>query len=75
MTSGKVYIVGAGPGDPELITIKGKRAIEEGDIIFFDRLINKELLSYAKYDAELVFCGKMPNYHALQQETINHLLA
>lgn len=75
MTLGKVYIVGAGPGDPELITIKGKRAIEEADIIFYDRLINRQLLSYAKRDAELIYCGKMPNYHALQQDTINHLLA
>lgn len=75
MSLGKVYIVGAGPGDPELITLKAKRAIEEADIIFYDRLINQQLLSYAKREAELVYCGKMPNYHALRQESINHLLA
>lgn len=74
MTLGKVYIVGAGPGDPELITIKGKRAIEEADIIFYDRLINDELLTYAKQEVELVYCGKTPNYHSMKQETINHLL-
>lgn len=74
MHIGKVYIVGAGPGDPELITVKGKRAIQEADIIFYDRLINDQLLAFAKPETELVFCGKKPNYHAIRQETINHLL-
>lgn len=71
---GKVYLVGAGPGDPELITVKGVKCIREADIILYDRLVNNELLGYAKADAELIFCGKMPNSHVLQQETINHLL-
>lgn len=75
MRRGKVYIVGAGPGDPELITMKGVRTIREADIIFYDRLINKELLDYAKEGAKLVYCGKQPNHHALGQETINRLLA
>lgn len=74
MSLGKVYIVGAGPGDPELITLKGKRAIEAADIIFYDRLINKQLLSYAKPDAELIYCGKRPNHHAIKQEVLNRLL-
>jgi|SRR5690625_838222 len=74
LNKGKVYIVGAGPGDIDLITIKGKRAIEEADIIFYDRLINQQLLTYAKEDVELVFCGKKPNYVAVSQETINKLL-
>lgn len=69
-----MYIVGAGPGDVELITVKGKRAIEEADIIFYDRLINDELLTYAKENAELVFCGKKPNYVAISQATLNKLL-
>lgn len=71
---GKVYIVGAGPGDAELITLKGKRAIVEADIIFYDRLINKDLLAFAKDEAELVYCGKKPNYHAIEQDTLNKLL-
>ena len=54
---GKVYIVGAGPGDVDLITIKGLRCIECADVILYDRLINKELLAYAKKDAKLIFCG------------------
>lgn len=45
---GKVYIVGAGPGDPELITIKAMKAIQKADVILYDRLVNKELLAYAK---------------------------
>lgn len=71
---GKVWLVGAGPGDPELITVKGLRAIQEADVILYDRLINEELLKYAKPEAELIFCGKLPNYHHLQQETINYFL-
>ncbi|WP_338754497.1 uroporphyrinogen-III C-methyltransferase [Bacillus sp. FJAT-52991] len=71
---GKVWLVGAGPGDPDLITVKGLRALQEADVILYDRLINEELLQYAKEGAELIFCGKLPNHHHLQQETINHLL-
>ena len=71
---GKVYLVGAGPGDPELITVKGLTCIQKADVILYDRLINEELLSYAKKDAELIFCGKLPGYHTMQQETINHFL-
>ncbi|MDC3417600.1 uroporphyrinogen-III C-methyltransferase [Aquibacillus salsiterrae] len=71
---GKVYLVGAGPGDPELLTIKGLRAIKEADVILFDRLVNGELLGYAKQDAELIYCGKQPGRHALIQEEINAML-
>lgn len=70
----KVYLVGAGPGDPDLITVKGLKAIKEADVIFYDRLVNIELLSYASPKAELIYCGKLPDSHTLQQETINHLL-
>lgn len=71
---GKAYIVGAGPGDVDLITVKGLKCIQEADVILYDRLINKELLSYAKPGAELIYCGKLPSYHAMIQETINHFL-
>lgn len=70
----KVYIVGAGPGDADLITVKGARCIQESDVILYDRLVNKELLDYAKPGADLIYCGKLPNYHTMQQETINHFL-
>ncbi|HZG59457.1 MAG TPA: uroporphyrinogen-III C-methyltransferase [Anoxybacillus sp.] len=71
---GKVYLVGAGPGDPELITVKGLRCIQEADVILYDRLINDQLLSYAKPEADLIYCGKLPNYHTMKQETINYFL-
>lgn len=71
---GKVYLVGAGPGDPDLITVKGMKCIQKADVILYDRLINKELLEHARPDAELIYCGKLPNYHKMQQETINHFL-
>ncbi|MFY0518264.1 uroporphyrinogen-III C-methyltransferase [Lysinibacillus sp. UGB7] len=70
----KVHIVGAGPGDVDLITVKGLRCIETADVILYDRLINKELLTYAKKDAKLIFCGKLPNQHAMIQEQINRSL-
>ena len=68
---GKVYIVGAGPGDEELITLKGLRCIKEADVILYDRLLNQDLLSYAKPNAKLIFCGKLPNRHAMIQDNIN----
>ncbi|WP_181347329.1 uroporphyrinogen-III C-methyltransferase [Thalassobacillus sp. CUG 92003] len=70
----KVYIVGAGPGDVDLITVKGLKSIQKADVILYDRLVNKALLEEAKEDVELVYCGKSPDHHALNQETINGLL-
>ena len=61
-------------GDPDLITVKALKCIKKADVILYDRLVNEELLGYAKEGAELIFCGKLPNFHILQQETINHLL-
>ncbi|WP_028400401.1 uroporphyrinogen-III C-methyltransferase [Ectobacillus panaciterrae] len=71
---GKVYIVGAGPGDPDLISVKGLKCIQQADVILYDRLVNKELLEHAKPNADLIYCGKLPNYHTMQQETINAFL-
>lgn len=70
----KVYIVGAGPGDLDLITVKGLKAVQQADVILYDRLINKELLDEAKEAAELVYCGKSPDNHVLKQHDINDLL-
>ncbi|MDR4946948.1 uroporphyrinogen-III C-methyltransferase [Neobacillus cucumis] len=72
--AGKVYLVGAGPGDPDLITVKGLRCLQEADVILYDRLVNSELLRFAKKGAQLVYCGKLPHYHTMKQETINHFL-
>ncbi|RCW65860.1 uroporphyrinogen-III C-methyltransferase [Saliterribacillus persicus] len=71
---GKVYLVGAGPGDYDLITLKGLKAIQEADVILYDRLINQQLLEEAKENASLIFCGKSPDNHSLTQEAINELL-
>jgi uroporphyrin-III C-methyltransferase len=71
---GKVYLVGAGPGDPDLITVKGMRCLQQADVILYDRLVNPELLQHAKEGAQLVYCGKLPHYHTMKQETINHFL-
>ncbi|MFK3958423.1 uroporphyrinogen-III C-methyltransferase [Pseudalkalibacillus hwajinpoensis] len=71
---GKVYLVGAGPGDIDLITVKGVKCIGQADVILYDRLINKDLLDYAKEGVELIYCGKLPDYHTLKQETINRFL-
>lgn len=70
----KVYIVGAGPGDLDLITVKGLRAVQQADVILYDRLVNKELLNEAKEQAELIYCGKSPDNHSFSQESINELL-
>ncbi|MGE6631339.1 uroporphyrinogen-III C-methyltransferase [Bacillus sp. NPDC077027] len=68
---GKVYIVGAGPGDPELITLKALKAIQQADVILYDRLVNQDILAHAKHDAQLIYCGKLPNHHTMRQEAIN----
>lgn len=68
---GKVYIMGAGPGDAELLTLKGKRAIEEADCIVYDRLINNRILNYAKKDAEMIYLGKGNCEGGVIQDKIN----
>jgi uroporphyrin-III C-methyltransferase len=74
MSKGKVYLVGAGPGDPKLITVYGLECIQKADVIVYDRLISKELLEHAKQDAELIYCGKLPGKHELIQEQIHETL-
>lgn len=71
---GKVYLIGAGPGDAELITVKGLRCLRQADVVLYDRLISQELLAEARPDAALVFVGKEPGCHALPQDKINQLL-
>ncbi|UOQ85379.1 uroporphyrinogen-III C-methyltransferase [Gracilibacillus salinarum] len=71
---GKVYLVGAGPGDPDLITVKALKAIQQADVILYDRLVNPQILQEAKKEADLIYCGKLPKLHLMKQDTINHLL-
>lgn len=71
---GKVAIVGAGPGDPKLITVKGLEMLRRGDVVIYDRLVSKRLLKEAKPGAELIFAGKATGVKALRQEEINELM-
>lgn len=72
--TGKVYLVGAGPGDPKLITVKGVEALRQANVVVYDRLANPALLAYAPEQAERIYCGKLPDNHTMRQETINQLL-
>lgn len=70
----KLTVVGAGPGDPDLITLKAIKAIASADVIMYDALVNKELLQYASKKAELIFVGKRKGCYAYQQNQINELI-
>ncbi|MBI4906631.1 MAG: uroporphyrinogen-III C-methyltransferase [Acidobacteria bacterium] len=70
----KVYLVGAGPGDPELLTLKGRRVLEQADCVLYDNLANPELLAFAPGAAERIYVGKKRSDHALSQEEICTLL-
>jgi len=72
--SGKVYLVGAGPGDPELITVKGMRCIAEADVIVYDYLAAKALLDHARPQCQLIYVGKKGGDHTLPQTDINQLI-
>lgn len=74
MELGKVFLVGAGPGDVRLITVKGLEAIKQAEVILYDRLANPKLLEFASAECELIYCGKLPDRHILRQENINDLL-
>ncbi|MFC5529295.1 uroporphyrinogen-III C-methyltransferase [Cohnella yongneupensis] len=74
MTTGKVYLVGAGPGDPKLITIRGLEALQRSEVVVFDRLAGPQLLNHARPDAERIYVGKLPDRHTMKQEEINQLL-
>jgi len=69
-----VYLVGAGPGDPGLVTVKGLELIKKADCIIYDRLSSPELLGYAGMDCERIYVGKADRHHTLPQEQINELL-
>ena len=72
---GKVYLVGAGPGDPELITVKGLECIKQADVIIYDYLASPVLLNYASKQAEIIYVGKKGGDHTLSQDGINSLIA
>jgi len=72
--AGKVFLVGAGPGDPELLTRKGARILACADTVVFDHLVSDDVLDLASAAAERVYVGKQPGHHELPQEQINRLL-
>ncbi|MBL3656629.1 uroporphyrinogen-III C-methyltransferase [Fulvivirga sediminis] len=72
--SGRLTLVGAGPGDPELITIKGAKAIASAEVILYDALVNKELLKYAVTSSQKIYVGKRSGKHSSTQDEINQLI-
>jgi uroporphyrinogen III methyltransferase/synthase len=74
MSDGICFLVGAGPGDPLLLTLKGRQCIERGDVIVYDYLCNPALLKWGRPDSEKIYVGKKAGAHTMRQEEINALL-
>ena len=74
METGTVYLIGAGPGDPGLLTRRGAELLGRADVVIYDALVNQEILSMASADAEIIFAGKRASKHAVPQGELNQLL-
>ena len=74
MKKGEIYLVGAGPGDIGLLTLKGLRCLRKADVVVYDFHINPQILGYARRDADLVYAGKRGGRHEMSQEEINRIL-
>jgi uroporphyrinogen III methyltransferase/synthase len=74
MDTGKVYLVGAGPGDIGLFTIKGLRALRKADVVIYDFHLNAQILNYINHDAEFIYAGKRGGHHEMTQEEINEIM-
>ena len=71
---GKVYLIGAGPGDAGLITLRGAEFLGEAQVVIYDSLVNTDILKFCRRDAELVFAGKTTGRKQISQDRINELL-
>ncbi len=71
---GKVYIVGAGPGDIGLLTVKGLRCLEKADVVIYDFHLNAQVLNYINHNAEFIYAGKRGGHHTMKQDEINNIL-
>src|SRR5262249_60419407 len=75
MTSfGKVYLIGAGPGDPKLLTLRAVEAIQDSHVIVYDYLVNPEILAHSRRNTELIYVGKRGGHKSISQSEINRLL-